>query len=846
MKTTLLALGLTLAGSLALGIECAPVTGAQPATPVATATAPAPPSDPGWPRVFSKEGTTVVLHQPQVDSWKDHEKIRFRAAVEVTPAGSSQTSYGVVAVEADTETHNDAGTVVMTNLKVAVRFPDESPDGAAALSALVREVLPNRPALTISLSRVLAYMHDAPPPPAVAVNLNPPPIYYSDSPAILVNFTGSPDFKPIKGTGVMFAANTNWAVLLDESSRQYYLLNGSSWLTAPDPVKGPWIGATQVPGTFSKLPKEGWGEVLKNIPAKPAKVVPHVFATTEPAEMIVTNGPPSYSPIVGTALMYVNNPTQAVLMDLTDSDYYFLAAGRWFRAPNLTGPWTAASANLPGEFAKIPVDSPVGFVLASVPGTQEARDAILLATVPHKATVNISQAKVDVVYVGDPKFVVIDGTSMQYAVNTQYEVILVNGKYYCCYQGVWFVGPAAAGPWAVCTSVPTVIYTIPPSCPVYNVTYVQVYGSTPTTVTVGYTSGYSGEYVAATGALMFGAGMLTGALLASNDDCCWYGCSPCYYSYGCAPYYHYGYGSYYTSAHYYGPYGGAGYSAGYNAATGTWARSGYAYGPGGAAHYTQAYNPWTGSYGAHAGATTGYGSWGATTVSQGDQWASAAHTTNDAGVTKGWAENSSGDWARGVHAGDTTVAQTSNGLYASHDGNVYHNDDGQWQKYESGSWNDVSRPQTASTTASSAWDSRSGSSTWENRSSSNSWQSQWKSGAASSDWQSEWEGADSAARSGDSWQNNWSQHDAQSGLNSDAWSRGAGNSSRSWGGGGAGGGGGDRFGGGGGGGGGGGWGRGGGFGGGSGGRFSGFGGGGGGGGGRFGGGGGGFHGGGRR
>ena len=34
------------------------------------------------------------------------------------------------------------------------------------------------------------------------------------------------------------------------------------------------------------------------------------------------------------------------------------------------------------------------------------------------------------------------------------------------------------------------IYTIPPDCPVYNVTYVYVYSSTPDVVYVGYTPGY--------------------------------------------------------------------------------------------------------------------------------------------------------------------------------------------------------------------------------------------------------------------------------------------------------------------------------------------------------------------
>ena len=143
----------------------------------------------------------------------------------------------------------------------------------------------------------------------------------------------------------------------------------------------------------------------------------------------------------------------------------------------MNGPWTAASADLPAEFAKIPPDSPMGSVLAAVPNTQEARDAALLSTVPHTATVKLD-ATIEVTYDGPPKFAPIQGTSLTYATNTAYEVIALGGVDYCCNKGVWFTAPSPTGPWKVATSVPKEIYSIPPSSPVYNTTYVQVYDST--------------------------------------------------------------------------------------------------------------------------------------------------------------------------------------------------------------------------------------------------------------------------------------------------------------------------------------------------------------------------------
>ncbi|MFO0783501.1 MAG: hypothetical protein U0636_07440 [Phycisphaerales bacterium] len=659
--------------------------------------------DPGWPRTFTKNGASLVIHQPQVDSWKDHDVIVFRCAVEVTLAGTTTPCWGVLAAQGNTSVDENNTDVAITNLKVTeMNFPGQQDANAAAMKALVLDMLPNQPVVHVALQRVMAYMHNnAAKPASVPLNLQPPPIYYSSTPAVLVIFMGQPSFQPIPDTQLMWAVNTNWVVLMDGANQQYYLMLGTGWMTAPDPLKGPWVPVTQLPGEFLSLPTDGqWTDVVKNIPAQPVQQPPTVVTSTVPAELIVTQGLPTYSPIPGTSLMYVNNPATPVFWDARTSLFYYLVAGRWFSAPNITGPWTAASASLPAEFSKIPADSPMSFVLASVPGTVEADDAVFLAQVPHKSTIKIEGTTVTPTYNGPPKFVPIEGTTMTYANNSAYSVIDVNGTYYCCYQGMWFQAPTATGPWVVCTSVPQVIYTIPPSCPLYNCTYVYVYGATPTTVTVGYTSGYSGAYVAATGALMFGAGMAVGAVLANNCCCC----CPCYYSYGCAPYYHYGYCGYCSAGYaHYGPYGGAGWEAGYNPATGNYYRGGAAYSGNQGRWGGQAYNPWTNTYAQHTGGTNGYQSWGNSYVQQGNKWAQAGHESTAAGGV-GYAENSKGQWAEGAHsnATDSTVAKTSDGYYAGHDGNVYKNTGDGWEKYDNGSWNQVQKP-SGSNASSSSW-----------------------------------------------------------------------------------------------------------------------------------------------
>ena len=257
-----------------------------------------------------------------------------------------------------------------------------------------------------------------------------------------------------------------------------------------------------------------------------------------------------------------------------------------------------------------------------MPGTPEAEAAVLLASIPRKATVNRKDTKVTVVYEGDPKFVEIESTStVYYAVNTPFNVFRVEKEFYVVHDGVWFVSANATGPWVVATQVPAVIYTIPPNHPKHNVTYVYIYDTTPDTVVVGYTSGYTGTYVVTTGVVMFGVGYWYW------DDYYYdhYHYHPHYYSYGSGYRYDYYHGDYYRGAKYYGPYGGIGGVAGYNPATGTYYRGGYAQGPYGSAFAHQAYNPYTDRYAARAGAKTPYGSCGRTVVADGDKWARGGH-----------------------------------------------------------------------------------------------------------------------------------------------------------------------------------------------------------------------------
>ncbi len=669
-----------------------------------------PPTDPGWPRLVQAYGKELVIYQPQVDYWTDYKVLHFRCAIAVKTGKNAVEKFGVAEIEADTVVDQENRTVALLPKLRLLRFPNVSDAEESTLRQAVEELYPRRGAMTISLDRILPYLDPArqPQQQTVELNLDPPKIFFSSRPAILVMFMGEPQLQPVvkDRNDLMFAVNSNWPVFFDVSRQRYYLLNGDNWLMTADAAKGPWAPAGALPDGLSSLPAdENWAEVRAQVPGKRLSKAPVVFISKEPAELILTQGEPTFTPIPGTRLMQVANTESAVFLNSGDRKYYLLTAGRWFRASGLNGPWSSASTDLPRDFARIPDDNPAAFVKASVPGTTEAKDAVLLASIPTKTVTTMADPPpLQVSYDGQPKFQTIASTTVQYAVNSPSAVFLVDGSYYCCNEGVWFVSRTATGPWTLCTSVPSVIYTIPASHPMHNVTYVVVQDTTPTTVIYTQTAGYSGEYVAANGVLMFGAGMLMGAMIADHHD------YHSYYSYGWGARYDYHHGGYYRAGHVaYGPYAGGGTGVAYNPRTGTYSRGAYAYGPGGSASARRAYNPYTGARASGARVDTAYGSAGRAaaynpstgTAARGgyrstDRGTAAAVQTNrGTGAVGVRSSSGAGAAAWDTRYGQGAVAKDRQGnVYAGKDGNVYRKDNsGNWSSNTGSGWQSTSRQQ---------------------------------------------------------------------------------------------------------------------------------------------------------
>jgi hypothetical protein len=424
-------------------------------------------------------------------------------------------------------------------------------------------------------------------------------------------------------------------------------------------------------------------------------VAQHLKSFNEPAEIITFTGKPVYSKIPNTQLSYATNTESNVFLQSGENQYYYLVAGRWFRAKSLDGPWTFATTNLPADFAQIPPNSVASRVLVSVPGTDEATDAVLLAQIPNTVIVDRAkaEAEVQVAYDGQPEFKPIESTSLSYASNTQDKVIKVGDLYYLCFQAVWFMSTSPTGPWKTADSVPKEIYTIPASSPVYNVTYVTQTTTPNGETEASSTAGYLGIFI---------IGAAAGATIAYGSGYYY----PPYFYYGPYPYpiyrpypITYGVGAYYNPHNgaygvargAYGPYGGVAGAAWYNPSTGTGGRAVGGCGVYGCAGAARAYNPYTGAYGATRQGSNAYSQWGSSVVTKGDKWAQTGHYSDSRGTVAG-ARGSEGGRVIGGSGqnGSGFVGQSGSGdIYAGKDGNAYKKTDSGWQQYENGGWNQV-------------------------------------------------------------------------------------------------------------------------------------------------------------
>lgn len=653
------------------------------------------PADPGWPRSYSDgSGATLVVHQPQVEGWKDFKLLSGRCAFALHLSPKQEPVYGTFKFQADTLVDTDQKLVLFRNIRAQdMRFPSAKGGQSKEFADAAARLMPGD-AVVVALDRVLAFLRASElPRQETKIQSHPPPIFVKTQPTVLVIIDGEPVLLDIEKSGFQRVINTNWGLYRDTRSNKFYLSHENAWL---------WASGLESPFAPTVAPPQGLLQVVTADEAKPRAAVrlagvPQVIVVKNPAELIVLEGEPKLARVGATELWTVTNTTSDLFYHSGARSYYYLAAGRWFRAASFDGPWEFASFTLPAEFKLIPPDHPKAHVLAAVPETREAEDAVLLASIPRLAEVKPNQVSAEVKYVGTPEFTSIPGTAVSYAKNTPSDVLRIGDRYFLCFQGIWFAGTTANGPWKAAGTVPPEIYAIPESSPKYHVTYVRVYSSTPDAIVVGYTPGYYGAYVSG-GVVVWGTGYYYPPYVAVGvaPVPVYWGAAT--YTWGAGAWYNPATGYYARGSAVYGPYGGYGAGAAYNPWTGTYAQGAAAWGPNGGAAAGRSYNPYTGTASAGYRASNPYGSWGEGVVTNGSDWARGGYQSGARGSVAAGQTSQGGAGVAGVGAGGNSgyLARSGSGdVYAGANGNVYKRENGQWYQNQSGSWNAMDKSQVS-------------------------------------------------------------------------------------------------------------------------------------------------------
>ncbi|MCL5021823.1 MAG: hypothetical protein M1497_00355 [Nitrospirae bacterium] len=194
--------------------------------------------------------------------------------------------------------------------------------------------------------------------------------------------------------------------------------------------------------------------VSDNIKNDPPRIL---FATT-PTVLILINGKPILREVAGTGVRRVVNTPFVMLYEPSSKVYYLKGADLWYRASDVTGPWSSpASPPAAVKSAARQIAEPDDPALTQSLRTKaKVAPGIIVATEPTELIVSD----------GEPQYSVVPGTDLLYVSNTTSDLFMDvrSREHYVLLAGRWFRSPALNdGPWTYVPSqkLPAAFYQIP-------------------------------------------------------------------------------------------------------------------------------------------------------------------------------------------------------------------------------------------------------------------------------------------------------------------------------------------------------------------------------------------------
>ncbi|MCC5932587.1 MAG: hypothetical protein JJU28_25300 [Cyclobacteriaceae bacterium] len=451
-----------------------------------------------WPREIPfGRGGIITMYQPQPEDL-NQGVLYTRSAVSVRSSRNAEPVFGVVWIEGRVNANRNGTMYSLNAVSITeARFPEtaETPaieDMSLALAGAISSWTD-----FISVEELNQMLRAEREIASNGFRDDVPNIIYTEKPTLLVTIDGEPFVRHDQELGMERVMNSPFLIVKNPDDRFFYLYGEGYWYQS-HAVTHSWKPAGRLPRRIAAVDAQinEYKNSNNGMAASSFDFPPEVLISTDPAELIQSDGMPNFASIDGTSLLYMTNTRNSIFMHIDTQRYYLLLTGRWYWALKMHGPWNFTSSDrLPADFALIPEGSAVDGVLSSIAGTPAAREAILDAYVPQTARVDRHAAHYEAYYDGEPVFEPIHGTGLHYAVNTQGSVIRRGNRFYAVDNGVWFVSNRPVGPWMVAVERPYEVMFIPAAYPVYNLRYVHIYDVGPDFVYMGYTHGYLGSYV---------------------------------------------------------------------------------------------------------------------------------------------------------------------------------------------------------------------------------------------------------------------------------------------------------------------------------------------------------------
>jgi len=338
-------------------------------------------------------------------------------------------------------------------------------------------------------------------------NLIQPVFFFSPAPALLIFIDGTPVFKQ-ENSDLLKVINSDTLILFSKKEKRFYIKAAYRWFISAVSEKTDiqhltWDKNVEIPKDLKSyiqtLPKT-------TVDINKLKIIPDIFISSKPAELLQATGKPIFTSIPRTELSFVQNSDNDLFRYERNKQFYLLVSGRWFTTKRLKGKWKyIKSQNLPNDFKEIPFNSRKWHILSCIAETQAAQEAIKNAEVSTKITVKRIPRQLNHFFKMPLQFLPLKNTRIEYAVNTVMPILKFQNKYYTCISAVWYSSKDLQQKWKVATKIPDIIYKIPPTSFLYYITFVKIAEVDEQKVEFAYTAGYEHSFVE-NGSIVYGTG----------------------------------------------------------------------------------------------------------------------------------------------------------------------------------------------------------------------------------------------------------------------------------------------------------------------------------------------------